>query len=118
LLTWAFIDQMVALRQEGTHPDDPSHPIVITRLATFALRRTPPTEYTPFATGPPIIRILYVWFHDDTTNESVAVVMSLGDKTTQQNHWHPAAVTRIETILVPDWERNHANHRAIVRRTR
>lgn len=86
---------------EGTHPDGPSHSIVIPRLETFALRRTPPTEYTPYATGPPIIRIPYVWFHDDTADGPVAVIMMLGDKTTQQNHWYPAAVTRIETVLVP-----------------
>jgi len=56
---------------EGHDPDDPSHSIVISRLATFALRRTPPTP-----------------------------------------------VQRIENTLVPDWERNHPNQRAIVRRTR
>ncbi len=103
---------------EGHHPDDPSHPIVISRLATFALRRTPPTQYTPYATEPPIIRIPYVWFHDAETNSPLVVVMQLGDKTELQNRWYPSAVRRIENTLVPDWERNHPNQRAIVRRTR
>lgn len=42
---------------EGEAPGDPSHPIVVSRLRTFALRRTPPTEYTPYADQPPVIRI-------------------------------------------------------------
>jgi len=37
---------------EGDASEDPSHPIVISRLAMFALRRTPPTVYTPYATDP------------------------------------------------------------------
>lgn len=45
---------------EGDATDDPSHPVVTSRLAMFALRRTPPTTYTPYATSPPLIRIPYV----------------------------------------------------------
>ena len=73
---------------EGDAPDDPSHPVVRSRLAMFALRRTPPTHYTPYATAPPVIRIPYVWF------------------------------TEIENRLVPSWEQAHPSHHAIVRRTR
>ena len=54
---------------EGEAPGDPSHPIVISRLRTFALRRTPPTDYTPYAITPPVIRIAYVWFTDDAAEE-------------------------------------------------
>lgn len=103
---------------EGDASEDPSHPIVISRLAMFALRRTPPTSYTPYATEPPIIRIPYVWFVDTATNEQFAVVMLMGDKAELQNLWYPAKVTHIENTLVPTWERAHPSHRAIVRRTR
>lgn len=51
----------------------------------FALRRTPPTTYTPYATSPPVIRIPYVWFADADTGEELAVVMLLGDKTDLKN---------------------------------
>jgi hypothetical protein len=44
--------------------------------------------------------------------------MLMGDKTEQKNHWYPAKVQQIETILVPEWEREHPNHRAQLRRTR
>ncbi len=103
---------------EGDAPDDPSHPIVMSRLAMFALRRTPPTDHTSYATAPPVIRIPYVWFTDTGTRNEVAVVMLMGDKTELQNHWYPAKVARIENILVPAWERTHPTHRAILRRTR
>lgn len=42
---------------EGEAPEDISHPVVISTLAMFALRRTPPTAYTPYATGAPVLRI-------------------------------------------------------------
>lgn len=99
-------------------PGDPSHPIVISRLRTFALPRTPPTGYTPYADRPPVIRIAYVWFIDANTNEEFAVVMLMGDKTKLGNNWYPSKVTTIENTLVPDWERTNPNHHAQVRRTR
>ena len=102
---------------EGEDPSDPSHPIVISRFQTFALRRTPPTTATPYATGPPVLRIPYVWF-DASDSAEVAVVMLIGDKTTLGNRWYPQAVTQIETRLIPTWERNNPHHRARLRRTR
>lgn len=103
---------------EGEAPGDPSHPIVISRLWTFALRRTPPTDYTPYADAPPVIRIAYVWFIDESSSEEVAVVMLMGDKTALGNNWYPSKVNDIENRLVPDWERAHPTHRAQVRRAR
>lgn len=102
---------------EGETPGDPSHPIVISRLRTFALRRTPPTDYTPYATTPPIIRIAYVCFTDDAGKE-LAVVMLMGDKSTLGNNWYPSKVNEVEHKLAPDWERSHPTHHAQVRRTR
>lgn len=84
----------------------------------FALRRTPPTLYTPYATDPPIIRIPYVWFIDASINEQFPVVMLMGDKSKLQNHWYPAKVNHIENTLVPSWERANRQHRAIARRAR
>jgi hypothetical protein len=103
---------------EGGTPGDPSHPIVISRLRTFALRRTPPTNYTPYADRPPVIRIAYVWFNDRSTNEEFAVVILMGDKTQLGNNWYPSKVNAIESTLVPDWERTNPNQQAQVRRTR
>lgn len=103
---------------EGEASEDPSHPIVTSRLKTFALRRTPPTNFTPHAQRPPVIRIPYVWFIDTETNEELAVVMLMGDKTALKNYWYPTKVKDIEDRLVPDWERNNPTHRALVRRTR
>jgi hypothetical protein len=103
---------------EGEAPGDPSHPIVTSRLRTFALRRTPPTDYTPYADQPPVIRIAYVWFTDDAKREELAVVMLMGDKTTLGNNWYPSKVSTIEHTLVPDWERINSHHHAQVRRQR
>ena len=103
---------------EGEASEDPSHPIVTSRYRTFALRRTPPTIYTPYADVPPVIRIPYVWFLDTDTHEEVAVVMLMGDKATQGSHWYPKQVETIETLLIPSWEHHHPTHRAMTRRTR
>jgi hypothetical protein len=103
---------------EGDAPGDPSHAIVISRLRTFALRRTPPTDYTPYAERPPVIRVAYVWFDDLVEGDELAVVMLMGDKTTLGNNWYPSKVHAIERALVPDWERANPTPRAQVRRTR
>ena len=102
---------------EGEQPGDPSHPIVISRFKTFALRRTPPTNYTPYASTPPVIRIPYVWFDQDDGNE-LAVVMLAGDKAELGNAWYPGIVQQIEGTLIAQWEHHHPTHRAQVRRTR
>ena len=81
---------------EGEQPGDASHPVVTSRYATFAMRRTPPTEYTPYADRAPVIRIPYVWFHDTEREREVAVVMLMGDKTSRGNTWYPDKVARIE----------------------
>jgi hypothetical protein len=101
---------------EGEASDDPSHPIVTSRLHMFALRRTPPTIPTPYADGPPVVRIPYVWFFDADLAEQGAVVMLIGDKTGLGNLWYPRHVTVIETVLVPEWERHRPTHKALTRR--
>ena len=42
---------------EGGQPDDASHPIVTSMYETFALRRTPPSRFTPYAASEPVLRI-------------------------------------------------------------
>jgi hypothetical protein len=103
---------------EGDAPDDPSHPIVISRLHMYALRRTPPTTYTPYADEPPVIRIPYVWFVDTETGDELAVVRLMSDKTELNNDWYPVKVKQIELTQVPEWETANPSHRARVRRTR
>ena len=102
---------------EGDAADDPSHPIVSSRFHMYALRRTPPTTYTPYADAPPIVRIPYVWF-DDPNGDELAVVMLMGDKTSLGNLWYPTRVNEIENRLIPRWETANPGHHARIRRTR
>jgi hypothetical protein len=87
---------------------------VISRFQTFALRRTPPTNYTPFAYAPPILRIPYVWF-DQAGGDQVAVVMLAGDKADLGNDWYPGIVRQIEGAMIPEWGRRNPKHKAQVR---
>jgi len=103
-------------RIEGEDPEDASHPIVTSTLDMFALRRTPPTTYTPYADHPPVLRIPYVWFYDSEAKGDLAVVMLMGDKSTLGSRWYPPQVQLIETKLVPEWERSHPTQRAWKRR--
>lgn len=102
---------------EGEASDDPSHPIIISRYRMFALRRTPPTSYTPYAEKPPVIRIPYVWFRE-SDNQEFVVVMLMGDKTNLGNQWYPVRVNEIETRLIPGWEQANQGHHAIEKRRR
>jgi hypothetical protein len=97
---------------EGEQPEDASHPVVISRYHMFALRRTPPTVYTPYADTPPIIRIPYVWFSDTEARDEVAVVMLMGDKRELGNQWYPKTVSEIENRMMLDWQRTHPAHMA------
>ncbi len=93
-----------------------SHPIVTSRYQTFALRRTPPTAATPTSIGPPILRVPYVWFNDETLRQPLAVVMLIGDKSKLGNDWYPQIVQRIDNSMIPDWERTHPTHHVRPRR--
>ena len=102
---------------EGYQPGDASHPIVKSRFELFALRRTPPTIYTPYADSPPVLRIPYVWF-DVEDGGGVAVVMLVGDKTQLGNEWYPSVVKQIESTMIGEWHQHQPSHRAQVRRIR
>ena len=47
LWPWFVHSKSTANHIEGYQPGDASYPIVISRFELFALRRTPPTIYTP-----------------------------------------------------------------------
>ncbi len=102
---------------EGEQSDDASHPIVTSRYQTFALRRTPPTKFTPYAESKPVLRIPYVWFQGPG-GEELAVVMLVGDKSDLGNAWYPGIVQQIDVTMIPEWEHRNPKHEARVRRTR
>jgi hypothetical protein len=92
---------LTALEQHGRNlgddARDESHPIVTARSDLHALRRTPPTQSTPYATDPPVLRIIYGYCrsHDD----EMAVVLVGGDKTTLGSHWYPPHIAEAEIRL-------------------
>lgn len=63
-----------------------------------ALRRTPPTDSTPYATTPPVLRILYA-VCQHAAGEDIAVVLLGGDKTALGNAWYPTNVAEAEHRL-------------------
>ena len=92
---------------------DECHPVV-TSPYLYALRRTPPTTTTPYATNPPVIRMLFglvVPTNNDTSdttsndagmdaNSSETAVMVVGgDKTTLGNLWYPPHIAEAHQRL-------------------
>jgi len=104
-----------ALEIYGRNLGDPEcHEVVSTRFDMGALRRTPPTSTTPYAVGPPVLRILFAFVVDDE-GEEAAVVLIGGDKTELGHRWYPPHVTRAEERL-EQWCRHNRNYRPIVKR--
>jgi hypothetical protein len=91
-----------------------SHPIVTARYDLHALRRTPPTESTPYATGPPVLRIVYGYCRAKSGDE-LAVVLIGGDKATLGNVWYPRHINEAEARL-DQYCRNHRELQPIVKR--
>ena len=58
---------------------DESHPVSSTHYDLHALRRNPPTETTPYADGPPALRLLYGYVQHENGHE-MAVLAIGGDK--------------------------------------
>ena len=92
---------LTALEDYGRDLDDEareeSHPVVTARYDLHALRRTPPTEAAPYATGPPVLRILYAYCL--RAGEEIAVVLVGGDKTSLGNLWYRRNITEAEARL-------------------
>lgn len=109
---------LVALEHYGRNLDDEtrdeSHPIVTARHDLHALRRTPPTQTTPYADRPPVLRIIYGYCArpDDT---DVAVVLIAGDKTTLGNSRYPPNIAEAQTRL-EHYARHHPELTPIVKR--
>ncbi len=81
-----------ALEHHGRALGDPeSHPVVSSPYDMHALRRTPPTVVTPYATDPPVLRVLY-GYCGDSEGDEVAVALLGGDKTALANLWYPPNV--------------------------
>lgn len=100
------------------HTADPSHPIVTSTLDLWALRRTPPTGFTPDANTPPVLRIPYVWMIDRHAQDEFALLLFIGDKTSKPDTWYHSAVARVENELIPAWTLAKPYHEARKKRHR
>lgn len=91
-----------ALETCGRDLDDESreesHPVVTSRYDLHALRRTPPTVATPYATSPPVLRILYA-VCQTAAGPEIAVALLGGDKTALGNAWYPTNVAEAQHRL-------------------
>ena len=109
---------LTALEMHGRDLDDEdreeSHPVVTSRYDMHALRRTPPSESTPYTVSPPVLRILYAICRT-AAGEERAVVLLGGDKTTLGNHWYPMHVNEAEARL-DNYCRQHIDTSPIVKR--
>jgi len=109
---------LTALEEHGRDLDDEdreeSHPVVTSRYDMHALRRTPPSESTPYADGPPVLRILYAICRTASGAER-AVVLLGGDKTTLGNHWYPVNLNEAQARL-ENYCRQHPDTSPILKR--
>ena len=109
---------LTAVEEHGRDLDDEnreeSHPVVTSRYDMHALRRTPPSEATPYAVGPPVLRILYAICRTAAGDER-AVVLLGGDKTTLGNHWYPVNLNEAQARL-ESYCRHHTDTSPIVKR--
>lgn len=103
-----------ALEEFGRPLGDPySHPLVTSDYDLHALRRTPPTDVTPYAINKPVLRIIYGYAMSPT--ESVAVLLIGGDKARLGRHWYPPNINTAEERL-RQWCRHHNGFQPIIKR--
>jgi hypothetical protein len=69
------------------------------RCGLRELRRVPPTDVTPLAEDPPVLRALY-GFVDRGHDGAAAVLLLGGDKTSLKNEWYPPNIAEAERLLV------------------
>ncbi len=84
------------------------------RYDMHALRRTPPSEAAPYATGPPVLRILYAICRS-TSGDEHAVVLLGGNKATLGNQWYPVNLNEARARL-DNYCRQHTDTSPIVKR--
>ena len=93
----AFITALEDLGADLLVGYDECHPVV-TSPYLYALRRTPPTATTPYATNPPVIRMLFGLVLDVSGSETAVMVVG-GDKTTLGNLWYPPHIAEAHQRL-------------------
>lgn len=101
-------------RDLGAEDQEESHPVVTSRYNMHALRRTPPSATAPYATGPPVLRMLYT-FCTTVSGEETAVALLGGDKTTLGNSWYPPNISEAEHRL-DQYCRHHTDVSPIIKR--
>jgi len=72
--------------------------LVSSQLGLRTLRRTPATDVTPYAVGPPVLRVIY-GFVEMSSNLVAAVLLLGGDKTETENAWYPRSIGEAESRL-------------------
>jgi hypothetical protein len=77
---------------------DESHPVRSSKLNLHALRRTPATLSTPYATGNPILRLVY-GYSQDAQGQTEIVMLIGGDKSNLGNLWYPPHIAEAEQRL-------------------
>lgn len=109
---------LTALEQHGRDLDDEereeSHPVVTSRFDLHALRRSPPSQSTPYATAAPVLRIIYGYCRTTAGGEA-AVVLVGGDKTSLTNLWYPPHIAEAQ-LRLEQYCRRYPELTAIVRR--
>ena len=100
---------------EGHDNDSASKPLLACRpWAVFTLRRTPPTIYTPRATGEPVLRFPYVWMVNLDSGERFALLLFVADKsgTSDEKKWYKDLSESVKRI-VNEWRQQHPNHHVL-----
>ena len=92
---------------------DESHPVTSTHYDLHALRRTPPTDTTPYAAGPPVLRLLYGYVRHHSGPDTAVLAVG-GDKTRLGNDWYPANITQAE-VRIDQWCRQHPGYKPVQR---
>ena len=106
---------IAALEDYGRALGDPEcHPVVTASYDLYALRRSPPTGTTPYAAGPPILRVLFGYVRDDNGNEAAVVALG-GDKAALGNAWYPANITRAQD-RIDQWCQQDPGYKPVIRR--
>lgn len=92
----ALIDELGLQGRSLGGPESSS--LLTSSLGLRELRRTPATNVTPYAVGPPVLRIIY-GFVDKGHGRLAAAVLLGGDKTAAGNAWYPNSIGEAEHRL-------------------
>jgi hypothetical protein len=73
--------------------------LVTSTFGLRELRRTPATNVTPYAVGPPVLRVIYGFVRTDSGELAAAILLG-GDKTELGNAWYPRNIGEAESRLI------------------